>query len=51
MRFFFLSVYVGSKESRQKLLTQGFEFRNTTVTAFETNPFSAGKHSPQERVI
>ena len=44
-------IYVGSKESRQKLLTQGFEFRNTTVTAFETNPFSAGTHSPQERVI
>ena len=44
-------IYVGSQESRQKLLIQGFEFNNTTVCAFETNPFSAGTSSPSESVI
>ena len=44
-------IYVGSQDSRQILLSQGFEFRNTTVFAFETNPFSAGTSSPSETVI
>ena len=34
-----------------KLLIRGFEFNNTTVCAFVTNPFSAGTSSPSESVI
>ena len=46
-------IYGGSHESRNKqlLLNQGFEFRNTTALAFETNPFSAGTSSPSEDVL
>ena len=41
-------IYVGSQESRNKLLNQGFDFRNTTAMAFETNPYSAGTNSPKD---
>ena len=44
-------LYVGSSESRTKLLTEGFELRNTNVQTFDTNPFSAGTRHPSERVI
>ena len=44
-------IYVGSNESRNKLLNEGFEFRNTTAQAFETNPFSAGTSSPTVDVL
>ena len=44
-------IYVGSQASRLRLLTQGFDFRNSTVVAFDTNPFSAGINNPSEEVI
>ena len=44
-------IYVNTPESRTKLLAEGFDFRNTSVTAFETNPFSAGTSSPLEEVL
>ena len=40
-------IYVGSNESRNKLLNEG----NTTAQGFETNPFSAGTSSPTEEVL
>ena len=44
-------VYVGSEESRRKLLVKGFDLRNLHVRAFETNPYSAGTLSPTESVL
>ena len=44
-------LYVGSSESRAKLLTEGFELRIINVQTFDTNPFSAGTRHPAERVI
>ena len=44
-------IYVNTPESRTILLAEGFDFRNTSVTAFETNPFSAGTSSPLEEVL
>ena len=43
-------VYVGSHDSRRKLLTQGFDLRNCNIRAFETNPYSAGTKHPSESV-
>ena len=36
-------IYVNNPESRTKLLAEGSDFRNTSVSAFVTNTFSAGK--------
>ena len=44
-------IYVNTPKSRTKLLAEGFDFRNTSVTAIETNPFSAGTSSPLEEVL
>ena len=44
-------IYVNTPESRTKLLAEGFDFRNTSVTAFETNPFSAGTSSLSEEIL
>ena len=44
-------LYVGSIDSRHKLLSEGFELRNLSVKAFDINPFSAGIHHPNERVL
>ena len=32
-------LYVGSIDSRHKLLSEGFELRNLSVKAFDINPF------------
>ena len=44
-------IYVGSEDSRRKLLVHGFDLRNLHVKAFETNPYSAGTRSPTESVL
>ena len=44
-------VYVGSKESRSQLLTEGIDLRNTNVKVYDTNPYSAGISSPDENVL
>ena len=44
-------VYVGSHDSRRKLLTQGFDLRNCNIRAFETNPYPAGTKHPSESVL
>ena len=44
-------LYVGSIDSRHKLLCEGFELRNLSVKAFDINPFSAGIHHQNERVL
>lgn len=44
-------IYVNTTQSRDKLLTEGFDFRNTHINVFETNPFSAGTNSPLEEVL
>ena len=35
-------IYVNTKESRSKLLTEGIDLRNTNVKVYDTNPYSAG---------
>ena len=44
-------LYVGSRDSRDKLLSEGFELRNISVKAFDINPYSAGIHNPNEQVL
>ena len=44
-------LYVGSRDSREKLLCEGFELRNLSVKAFDINPYSAGIHNPNEQVL
>ena len=44
-------VYVGSKESRSQLLTEGIDLRNTNVKVYDTNPYSAGISSRDENVL
>ena len=44
-------IYVGSEDSRRKLLVHGFDLRNLHVKAFETNPYSAGTRCPTESVL
>lgn len=44
-------VYIGSKESRSQLLTEGIDLRNTNVKVYDSNPYSAGISSPDENVL
>lgn len=44
-------IYVESKESRSKILTEGIEIRNTNVKVYDTNPYSAGLTDPSDNVI
>jgi hypothetical protein len=44
-------LYIKTTESRTKLLTEGFSLASRTVQIFDTNPFSAGTESPDEKVV
>lgn len=44
-------IYVKSKESRSKILTEGIDIRNTNVKVYDTNPYSAGLNDPSDNVI
>ena len=44
-------IYVHSRESRQTLISEGFELRNKTISVFDTNPYSAGTEKPDEEVV
>ena len=44
-------IYIGSLDSRKKLLTEGFDLNNINVRTFEINPFSAGTTKPEESVL
>lgn len=44
-------LYVKSKESRSKILTEGIDIRNTNVKVYDTNPYSAGLNDPSDNVI
>ena len=44
-------VYVKSTEGRSKRLREGFDIRNRHISVYDTNPYSAGLDSPNERVL
>ena len=44
-------IYVGSKDSRAKILSQGLEIRNVNTRVFDTNPYSAGLRKPTDSVL
>lgn len=44
-------IYLTNKESRQKLFREGFQFKNQTVSVYESNPFSSGATSPKDPVL
>lgn len=44
-------IYVNTKESRTKLLTEGIDLRNANVKVYDTNPYSAGTSNPFENVL
>lgn len=44
-------IYVGSMESRSKLLTEGIDLRSKNVRVYDTNPYSAGISNPTENVL
>ena len=44
-------IYIGSLDSRKKLLTVGFDLNNINVRTFEINPYSAGTTKPEESVL
>jgi hypothetical protein len=44
-------IYVGSKESRSLLVSNGFTLNNLSVSVFDTNPFSAGTEKLNEEVV
>lgn len=44
-------IYVESRESRNLLISEGFEFQNKTVAVFDNYPFSAGTEKPSEDVV
>lgn len=44
-------VYVNDQVSRNKLLTEGFEYRNLSINVYDTNPFSSGAKSPSDEII
>lgn len=44
-------IYVDSRESRNLLVSEGFELRNRSISVFDTNPFSAGTEKPDEEVL
>ena len=48
---YFWRIYVNTKESRTKLLTEGIDLRNTNVKVYDTNPYSAGTCNPFENVL
>ena len=44
-------LYVDSVDSRNKLLSEGFEIRNVNVRRFEVNAYSAGTSSQKGNVL
>lgn len=44
-------IYLTSRESRQILVSEGFELQQKTINVFENNPFSAGTEKPDEEVL
>ena len=44
-------IYLTNKECRQKLLLEGFQFRNQTVSVYDSNPFSSGAKNPNDPVL
>lgn len=43
--------YLKGKESRDKLLSDGCEINNISLSFFETNPYSSGNHNPNEKTL
>lgn len=44
-------IYLKNKECRQKLLREGFQFKNQTVSVYDSNPFSSGAMNPRDPVL
>ena len=44
-------IYVKTKESRQKLLTQGIDINNMSVSFYDTNPYSSGATSVDQKTL
>lgn len=44
-------IYIKSAESRSKLVTEGFSLGSRSIQVYDTNPFSAGTDSPDEKVV
>lgn len=44
-------LYVNSTESREKLLNEVFEIKNTNIRIYDTNLFSAAISNPDEQVL
>lgn len=41
--------YLKDKEIRDKLLSDGCEINNISLSFFETKPYSSGNHNPNEK--
>lgn len=44
-------IYIKSAESRDILVNEGFTLGSRAVQVFDTNPYSAGTDSPDEKVV
>ena len=44
-------IYTKTTESRSKLIIEGFEIRDLSVSVYDTNPYSAGIHHPKEETL
>jgi hypothetical protein len=45
------NIYIKTRECRSTLLAEEFSLGGKTVQIFDTNPFSAGTESPEEKVV
>jgi hypothetical protein len=45
------TVYVNDQVSRNKLLTEGFEYCNLGINVDDTNPLSFGAKTPPDEII
>ena len=43
--------YLKDKASREKLLTNGLEINNISISIFETNPYSSGIYNPSQTAL
>ena len=43
--------YLKDRSSREKLLSNGLELNNVSISFFDTNPYSSGNHNPNETTL
>ncbi|KAK3085498.1 hypothetical protein FSP39_004247 [Pinctada imbricata] len=44
-------IYLKTKDARTKLLSEGLNYKNITVSLYDTNPYSAGINSPDQKTL